>query len=130
MPNGSLFLGDLQYLYLSLGKRSCRLSLPPRMFSWAGRGGRDAPAAQTFPKRLQSTRDTRRCSPTSHISCISSLTRHLRPRLLSPLLSSLPEEEPAEVTRLPRNGPRGKKVEGSGRKEPSPCEDQQHPASR
>lgn len=70
------------------------------------------PSAQTFPKRLQSTQDTRLCSLTSRISCTSSQTRHPRRRLLSLLLFSSPEEEPAEVM-IPPEQPRVKEVEGS-----------------
>lgn len=66
---------------------------------------------QTFQKCLQSTQDTLLYSLPFHISCTSSLTHHLHPHQSSPLLSSLPKKDPAEV-KVSLEWPRVDVVEG------------------
>lgn len=77
----------------------------------AGRWGQDPPSKQTFQKRWQSTRDMWLYSRLFRISCTSSLTHHLHPRLSSLWLFSSPEKEPAEVKSTPA-GPKVKAVGG------------------
>lgn len=56
-----------------------------------------------FQKHLQSTQDTLLYSPPFHISCTSSLTHRLHPRLLSLLLFSLPASRSSSKEDYPEN---------------------------